>query len=211
MALVAGALIEAARDRSPAFVRTAHPDAVALRALSRRQRELVAWANGVNPDAALVPLTFELPLEEFSAGVEIPPHHYVRGGSAYHGAHARPLHLISEARRLDPPTWPAVYMLNGRLHLVGRARDWQGLTSVMVMYVPIPEDLTSLGSALVLPDSAEAALVAGVAAFLAGRTTRDEGVHARAVQAEWEAARDGWLSEIGGRRRAHTSTIREVW
>lgn len=220
--LVAGDLIEAARDEHPSFTEQRHPDPVLVRGLSRYQRRLVARLVQVNRTVLTQVQETALPLADFDTGitlvdykypaaveVELPPE---TGGGP---VRKYQVELVPWQGRLRHHL--GAYIRDHVLYLTGTAQDWVGFTKVRFFYIPEVEALTATtgaGGALVLPNAAEPCLVAYLASVMAQRGIVDgtlERADARVFRQNWREAEDEFLAEMGTHVQAQYSVIRETF
>ncbi len=188
---------------------------MALPALGQRTAYLVKYdANGNQYLDLSTPL-----VGMFEQGITLPPHKALIDGVVYfttgfNPLDTMPLTIVDRSNRQNAwglyPCWTD----NTSLYLIGQANDWQNVASIDIRYVPEPEDLTQLTDEFILPDSAEAVLVAAAAAFAAKRVYNapdtpqvDVGLY---VTEQMDAERY-WLEELGSRYRSETAYTREVW
>lgn len=211
MSLLAGDLIEAARDRHASFDRERTPDLVLLRFLSREQRRLMGKLAQANPQAVSVTQDLLLSAYDWRAGFLLLAYQAldVRGEVIFTdpARHAAPLHIRALA---DQSVAGVGYFAGAQgdvLRLFGVAADWEGVERVRVRLAPLPDELKRLGDPLTVPDTAEAALVASLTAFLAGRA---EGVDGRPFYAEAVQYETDLIREIRSSYRAVSFKVREV-
>lgn len=165
-------LIERARDRHPLFDPKSHPDGVLLRALSGEERRLVGKALEVNPSSIAASLTIDVNSYSFADGQLLPAFHHVESADAIPTdptALAFPLIRVAWPNRAYLGAVQAYSIQSHSFYLSGARADWTGIDVVLVTYAPIPVDLTTLDDFLVVPDTAEAALVSFLAHFMARR------------------------------------------
>jgi hypothetical protein len=205
----AGSVIRLARDYHPTFTREQHPDPVLLRRLSENAKRLHGQVAKVSEDALAVELEESLPLADHEAGVALPACRLVTSVVAW-ADYASP----TTRRRLDVRLIPAshngdlahplasCWIVNGTLYLRGPASAWTDFDTLVVRYVAIPTDLTALTSTLPLPATADGALAADLALFMAGRSKAEDGVdrgyHAATATAGEAAYLDDVLNSITG-------------
>lgn len=217
-------IIRQARELDPSFDAQRHPQRVAINRLSRLQRRLVAEWVKVDKDAVVETFEVTFPLADFNAGVEL-----VEGESVqtpirmtavyspldvWYRGHIEPadLELITRSDRNRSAVRRAAWLEGNTLRFTGEARLWSDVRFVRLSYAPTPEDIAALDEELVLPDTAEDALVTGLAAFFASRSNdRELARPRREYQAEAADSEALWLSELRHRRGAITSRTRMVW
>jgi hypothetical protein len=220
-------IITQARELDPSFVEARHPRRVAVNHLSRLQRRLVAEWTKLERTEYIEVFTATFPLIDFAAGVALledepesgesvpepiamtaihrPLDVYVRGWDQ-----ARDMELIEWADRHRKPQ--AAYITENTLYFTGRAEDYTDVERVELTYTPTPADITDLAVELVLPITAEDALVASLGSFFARRSNDAELARPRREYiAEAHDAEALWLDELRRRKGAIVSRVREVW
>lgn len=214
MPLVAGTVIDEARDLHPSFDTQTHPDKICLRFLSRWQAEVLGRALIVYPtlfdDAVTV---VPLPLASFDAGYTLTEPLALSDVVVLIGSYEYPVTLIPYESRFDPQPLYAGWVINRTLYLSGEESKWTGATELRLRYTTQPADLTALADTLVIPDAAKTAAVTAIAAFMAGRgISRTEGVEANAkyFQTQAEQAEAKWLESLWLLDSATVHTIRDV-
>jgi hypothetical protein len=213
--LVVRDLVTAARDEHPTFDDRRHPDPVLLRALSRYNKELLGKIIRLDDSKGVEYFDQALPLAVFDNGIAIPAYKYPFGLQATALGRTRPHPLDLVSWEESSQYRHAGYLLNGILFLCGRPHDWTSFSSVRFLYVAEPAALAmDLATVLTaMPDSAEPTLVAYLALKMAqrggageGETRPDPGVFG----AQWQAAEDRLLDEMGRNTQAVSSVIRDV-
>jgi hypothetical protein len=179
MALLAGNVIDAARDRHTAFDRKTHPNKMLLRFLSSYVKQLHGKVLALDEDDVRIETTFDLPMADFSAGITLPANvRYVAEASVTYPAPSTdspvPLDIIQSSER-NARNAPAngAWVVNGRLYLAGTAQRWTHFNKLAVSFVLLPPDLVDLDDTLAIPDAAELACVENVALFLARREAQE--------------------------------------
>lgn len=216
--LVAGTLIEAARDLHPTFDPRRHPPLVLLRALSRYQQQLVNRIVRATTSFLTAVQETALPLADFDAGIVLPDYKYPAGVEVEGATTVNevtpiyPVELIpwEDRRRYHL----AAYTRNNVLYLTGSATDWVGFTTVRFYYVAEVDALTGLTGTLVLPNAAEACLVGFLASFMAQRGSQDPSLEAadrREFRAIWREAEEEFLQEMEQHSHAVVSVVRETF
>jgi len=214
MPLIAGTIIDEARDMHPSFDIQTHPNKVCLRALSRWQesflkRCLIAYPELMDDGVAEV----TLPLVSFEAGAALAQVVSVQDVVVVIGEAEYPLTLLAYAARFDPQPLYAGWIINSTLYLQGKASDWAGASKLRLRYMVNPTALALPTDELILPEAARTAAVHAVAGFLAGRQiSRTKGMLAdpnyfRTIQQEAEEA---YLESLWLVDSATTHTIRDV-
>lgn len=126
----------------------------------------------VKTDAQGVPyLDYTTPLVATVAdGLSLPSMHALLGGRVrMTDGDAVQLTVVSQDQQDNPPNWPAVYTVGQQVFVIGAAEDWTDVNSLELDYVPVAPPFTALTDTYLLPDSARACVVAGLAAFMAIR------------------------------------------
>lgn len=214
--LTADGVIQAARDLHPAFDDRRHPPAVALRALSRYQRTLHGRAAAIRAQAFTVSHTVDLPLADHAAGITLPdPWRAIdRVFCTSRLGREQVVDLVPEVRVNDANTPRLAAFTRGQvLYLARTASAWTDYRSVTVRYVPIPGELTALDDELILPDTAEAALVAHLAFRFAQRGHLDPALPPVPLDVfadEAQRAEAEFLADLGNANTAETWRVRDV-
>lgn len=218
-------IIRQARQEGPAFTADRHPPSVAIDRLSRIQRRLVAEWTKRDSSAYVSELEITFPLDDFGAGVELddgesepeplditafhdPFDLYVKGDAD------RPhdLPLIDRRERNRSTFTRGCWIQGSTLYFTGRKELWSDVERVVVTYTATPPDIESKTETLVLPITAEEALVTALAAFFASRTPNAELTKSRREYMKTAVDAEAlWLSEISRRRGAVSSRTRMVW
>lgn len=179
MTLLAGNVIDAARDRHAAFDRQRHPNKMLLRFLSRYARQLHGKLVALDPDAVRVETTANLPLADFDAGIALPANTvYVAEVAASYPAPSTlpplPIDLIQSDER-DAWNRPraVAWQVGDKLYLGGTADAWTAFGQIAISSVQLPVALVALTDAIALPDAAESACVEAVAEFMAKREAQE--------------------------------------
>lgn len=175
MTLVAGNVIDAARDAHTSFYAQKHPNKMALRFLSRFVKGLHGKVAAIDEDQLRVDITTPLPLADFNAGIALPANTRAVTGAVVSYPEPTtfapvPLDIIQSDERnaLNTPAG-AAWQVNGRLYLAGTAARWSRFNQIAIALVLLPDTLATLQDVLALPDAAEAACVEAVALFFARR------------------------------------------
>lgn len=167
-------VITAAREEHPGLSEAVATRPPIVRMLDRYRRTLLSDLVARYPDPVLTCSKtireFPATLEDFDEGTRFPDHLFARGDRARFGETDCPLFVVSFDQRRWPPRRPAVAFRGGRLFFAGAPADWTTATWARIDYVEAPKPLKDTTSTLdPLPDYAENALVAAVAAFAAKR------------------------------------------
>lgn len=218
-------VITQARELDPAFTAERHPRRVAVNFLSRLQRRLVgAWAKLEETQEVEV-FTVSFPLTDFAAGVLLQDDAESVGVPLKITAVHRPLDIYIQGQDLPDDLelvrWGdrnrkgaerAAYIREDTLFFTGVERLYNDVTSVEFTYTPTPADIATLDEELVLPDTAEEAVVSWLGAFFARRSNEKELARPRREYlVEAQDAEALWLDEIRRREGATVSRTRVVW
>jgi hypothetical protein len=173
MALIAGEILDEARDYHEAFYPEHLPDGMCLRQLSRLEQRFAQRLVLEVPDSITTSETFEAADLENAAeyGVPLTPSLLPVALSAGFGAE-RPeeeVRLVaeSEAHEDNLPPGLRAFRRGGMIYPVGPR--WEAVVSLRHSYAPNPPPLTSLEDELTLPDACGPALVSSLALWMASR------------------------------------------
>lgn len=218
MALLAGDVIDEARDRHPAFDRNRNPQKVVRRELSRYVSRLLGKIDLIDEAALSLEVSTAMPLAIFANGIVLPANRGVREVVAVDAQGKRyPLDLIPVGQRSDRTTRVAsVWIVNGVLYLNGSAATWSGITSIAVSYTPLAGPVVADDDVLAVPDNALSACVEALALFMArrGHTDKDGDippiVFQDFVDQSAKAERE-FLEEVGDSLSSQTFRVRDTW
>lgn len=208
MPFTVGQVFEQARDQAPAFDKLSTPDQPLLRFLARWQRRLVQEVVGLYPAPLLTCYQdYALPFPDFVGGEAVPAAFYVEPGRLLlKGGGEDEFVLVEKDALAMPPRAYAGAIVGGRIYLARHEAWWAPVQEFRLYYVPFPEPLVNEASEFTVPDTAENAVVAGAAWFLATRQPAEVDV------ADFLATRDAeqaaWLLQLTSQRRANTGRIR---
>lgn len=216
MTLLAGQIIDSARGHHPAFDPTRHPNKVLLQYLSACARELHGKVTRLDPEALRTEQTQAMPLAVHEDGIALTANRHVVevvGFDAEGNEH--PVELIPATHRLDRGIRAAsCWQIGATLYLTSPATLWERITSLGIAYVPIPATLSTLTGAtgtLAVPDTAENCLINKVAAFMAKRTPKSEGVDTAQFAADATASEEAFLADIANRLTGQVIRTRDVY
>jgi hypothetical protein len=206
MPLIAGNVIDAARDRHVAFSREHAPQGVCLRFLSQQVRALLSRVAEIDEDALRVEMNVVMPLADFAAGIALPANRAVVAVTGEEtGANPRnfDLAIVPASHRNDINTpLSAVWQIGNTLYLRGAASDWTNFGSIAVSTIPVPPALLTDKDVLPVDDTAERALADALAVDLASRLVGVEGIPAfdiNVLSARASASADSYLDEVRNR------------
>lgn len=224
--MLASEIIDQARELDPSFTNERHPRKVAINFLSRLQRRLVAeWARLEETSGYVEVFTATFPLADFESGIALETGESVPEPLAITAFH-NPLDIYLEGRLEEPDdiqliAWAdrnrrrrirAAYVRENTLFFTGIEELWNDVVRVELTYTPTPADIAALDEELVLPITAEDALVSHLGAFFARRSKDTELARARReYMLEAQDAEALWLNEIRLREGAEISRTRVVY
>jgi len=173
MTLIAGEILDEARDYNPAFYPEHLPDGMCLRHLSRLEQRIAQRLALEVPDAITTsedfdPVDLETAAED---GVPLSPSllHVALTARLNDGRPEEEVWLVAESEAHEdnlPPVLRA-FRRGGLIYPVGPR--WQSVNSLRHSYVPSPVPLESLEDDLTLPDACGPALVSNLALWMASR------------------------------------------
>lgn len=217
MPLLAGSVIDAARDRHVAFSQERAPNGVCLRFLSQRVRELLGKIAEIDEDLLRVELNVVLPLADFAAGIALPANRSVVAVTVEEtGVNPRSfdLPIVPASNRNDVNTpLGAVWQIGNTLYLRGKASDWTNYGSIAVATIPVPAALVKLNDTLPVDDTAERALADGLAFDLGARMAGVEGVppiNLDILAASASRSSEAYLDEVRNRTHSRVIQTRDV-
>ena len=226
MALLAGDVINHARDMHPALSPTNAPAILGYRALSRFQGDLVEQIAARQPGFLAQLLTVALPLATFADGINLTT--LISGGwLALEDMFARGTYDTDTTRwpircnnipwgqRDMVQPWPCFTMRNDVLYLLGTETDWAVMSSLRISYTAQPADLTADASALVVPLDARESLATTLCAFYLWRLVQDPAYRVPAEMAQtWDekatTERTRFLARIGRTGQKQSFRVRNV-
>lgn len=217
----AATVIDGARSLDTSFSPSRHPDRVALEFLSRYQRVLAGKMLEVESRAISQEITFDLPLEDFAAGVvlqvETDPDVFVPlQYDRIHGIDLElgngdrlPCGIIPWKGRAYADEWPIVAQRENTLLLMGRAADWSGFTALHLEYAPTPQLVATPEDELIFPESALNVLVLAVGAEWCRRSP--EACERKTLPAEAVEAEAQFIDIIDERNDVEIGSVRRVF
>jgi hypothetical protein len=211
MALLAGDVINHARDMHPALSVVNAPAVVGYRAISRFQGDLVEQIAARQPGFLAETLTVALPLATFASGINLTTL-ITSGWLALEDMFARltsdsdttrwPLRCenVPWGQRDMAQPWPAFTMRNDVLYLLGTETDWSVMSSLRISYTAQPADVTQDSSALVVPLDARETLATSLCAFYLSRLVSEPTHRVTSEMASvWDTKADTERSRFLGR------------
>lgn len=226
MALLAGDIINHARDMHQALSPMNAPAVVGYRALSRFQGDLVDQITARQPGFLAQVLVVSLPLATFADGINLTT--LLPGGwlaledlfarASYDSDTTRwPIRCnnIPWGQRDMVQPWPCYTMRDNVLYLMGTETDWSVMSSLRLSYTAQPADITDDASALVVPADAREALATMLCAFYLWRLVQDPAYRVPAEMAQtWDekasTERTRFLSRIARTGQKQSFRVRNV-
>lgn len=209
-------IILAARDRHPLLDERRHPDASCVRFLNQYHRGLCGEALQRLPDLFDTILTTVLPLADFDAGIAWSVERMLKGGRvtlANRPEITEDIEVIEPRLRNARVPFPSVYVLGANVYLTALEADWDRYGSLLLDYTATPTALSTLASAIALPDSAALPMTEFLVRFMVGRAPKDDRANLPSLDAatEWAvAAEQLFLREMSNRRTAVFFTMRDT-
>ncbi|UCC92570.1 MAG: hypothetical protein JSW25_07850 [Thermoplasmata archaeon] len=224
MAVSVQEIINGARDTHESFTPEIHPNSVCLAYLSRYHRTLVLRIVALDPFRlaavqSITKATWVAGWDKGDTGVAALDHHIYMDGRANlldsdswdilslaaWGARPR------EFRQVNDSFWPAYSVVGGNIYFHGDQVDWDRFASVDIYYVPMSPDLTLAGN-ITIPDTAESAMVAGLAHFLAHRSHNSPGgPNVAALRQNWVDEERLFMDQVAGYSSRRSSATLDVW
>jgi hypothetical protein len=182
--------------------------------LDRYHKQLILKIAQIDPDELSLFQDISLPLADFDAGEAAnDAHNYLSGKAFFTGQtniwdRLEKLPWESRGRRIHHPAYS---WMNGTIRLHGVAADWTQYESLEIRYIPMTADLTP-SSSIILPDTAEICMTAGLAYFLLRRQPEQpyKG-YLHELRSEWQNSEALFIGEIAGRKKTELSQVNEVW
>lgn len=224
MPLVVSTVLNHARDLHPALAPENAPVPVALRALSRIQRDLVDQITRRVPSYLERELAIDMSTVDFDAGVDLQAAignwlDLTEGNVTYANtpspARTAPANNVPWLQRDMAPGFPSYSIRDNVLFFLGQASDWSQVATFTLGYTPLPDDLTTPASEFLLREDAREALAAGLAREWIGRLVGNPlyGITADTAQ-YWEARAAGekstYLSSIFRMNQRQRWQVRDV-
>jgi hypothetical protein len=214
-------MVLAAREEDGSFTPVRHPDGTVRRALARLQRHLIGQIVRVDKRAITATLEVTLPLATFADGaalddppgtalditaIHTPLDMWVTGETL-----ARPLYTIDWSDRHRITNQRGCWFRSGRIYLTGDADLWSDVARITVTYTPSPQAVDE-DDDLVLPITAENAVIKGLAAYMAGRSKPGEISRPKNdFLQDAQAAETLWMDEARRRVGVVVTQTREDW
>jgi len=211
-------IIDAARDRHPAFTERMIGDKAAMRFLSQYQRRLVNKILNWNADyiATKQNVSYLATYLWNSTGYTLPANVQVIGGTVNLTDVTDdndPLTIVKYSDRLNPMGRFPAYIKDGILYLCGYSQDWTTVESIDLEYVAIPDLFTALDDEISLPDNASDLLVAKLVLFMASIVVARKAakIDKNEFVSELTEAQDDFFLAVAGQRQAGAHYVREEW
>ena len=143
-------------------------------------------------------------------GVPMPPAVRICGMDVYRQGstlYMREGSIVPYALRNQPPSRPAMYLMNDELYLVDPTTDWRPEDQIDIRFVPVPPDLVKKTNYFLLPETARPMLE--YAAMGALELRRETGLMER-----WDglfAEAKAEFYQTVGAKRPSTGKVKETW
>lgn len=177
MTLLAGDIIDEARDRHAAFDVRRNPQKAVRRFLASYCVELAGKINRIDETALITEYVQALPLADFTVGITLPANRGIAGVVALDNkspAQKFPVDLIPWATRGDSNVpLASAWLYAGKLYLQGEAASWRNIVSIAVAYTPDFALITADADVIPLRQDTRMALIENAALFMAGRGHND--------------------------------------
>ena len=216
MALLAGDVIDAARDRHVAFDRERCPNGLCLRLLSGYAVELHGKITRLDEDVLRTEFSTPLPLANFAAGIALPANRTIVAvaGQPVGSTDQFDILLVPASNKSDVNTpLAAAYQIGDVLYLRGNAQLWNAVASVAIATVPVPSPFLKSSDAVWLPDTSKRALAENLALALAKRGHNDPTLPAIDLAAFAASAADAekaYLDDVQNRLTGRAFYTRDV-
>lgn len=217
MTLLAGDVIDAARDRHVAFDREWAPQGMMLRFLSQYVRRLHSLIAEIDEDVLRVETNTVLPLADFAAGIALPANRTIVGIVAQETGTNNPrtidIALVPANLRNDRNTpAAAAFQIGNKVYLRGKASDWTRYGSVAISTVPVIAGVVKSSDVIDLWTDPLEALADAVALAVARRGPREGAPPITLGSFEKAAASSetAFLDEIRNRLTGRSYQTRDV-
>lgn len=218
MPLLAGEIIDEARDRHAAFDNRRNPQKVVRRFLATYAVELAGRIMRIDETALLTEFVQAMPLVDFNAGIVLPANRGIAGIVAVDNrtpAQRFPVDLIPWATRGDANVpLASAWLYGGKLYLQALAQNWSNITQIAVAYYPDFALITADTDAIPLRQDARLSLVENAALFMAGRGHTDPAlppIDMKKFVAAAGGAEDEFLKNVANQLGATHFRTRDVW
>lgn len=207
-------IIRSARDVHPAFTEQQTPDASLLRRLTQYGRELRGEVVRHDKQRIVTEETVSFPLADFDAGHTLTAHQSVIGGDVVlRNNDEHEFHVVDWSSRHGSIPYYSGWIRSGVLYFRENAAWWNGVTSVVLSYIPSWDGFAVMSDTIDLDDRAQTPMIAEAANFMAGRGQGESNVpiRTREMYAAREEAHDKYMRELTDYQAAETRFTTEVW
>lgn len=218
MPLLAGDVIDEARNAHPAFDKNRNPQKIVRTALSSYVGRLLGKINEIDETGLVLEQTQAMPLAVFANGITLTANRGVREIVAVDAQGKRyPIELIPAGQRNDRQTRVAsAWIVNGVLYLNGIAATWNGISQIAISYTPLAGAIAADTDVLAAPDHARAAIVAALALFMARRYHVDKDgdlppINIDDFKEEARTLELEFLEEVANSTSSQVFRVRDVW
>ena len=219
MPLLAGDIVDEARDRHAAFDNRRNPQKVVRRFLASYAVKLAGKINRIDESALLTEYVQAMPLANFDQGIILPVgNRGIAGIVAQDGstpARSTPIDLVPWATRNDVNVpLEAAWLWGGKLYLNGNASNWVNIAQIAIAYYPNFALITQDTDVIPLRDDARLTCVENTALFMAGRGHMDDKlppIDMPKFAATAKDAEDEFLKDVANQLGATHFRTRDVW
>lgn len=218
MPLLAGDIIDEARDRHAAFDNRRNPQKVVRRFLASYCVDLAGRINRIDEQALLAESVVAMPLADFNAGIVLPANRGIAGIVAVDNhvpGLKSPVELVPWATRGDANVpLASAWLYGGKLYLQGVASSWRNIVSLAIAYVPDFALLTADADVIPLRQDARLTLVENAALFMAGRGHTDKNlppIDMKKFVAAAGGAEEEFLKNVSNQLGLTHFRTRDVW
>jgi hypothetical protein len=216
--LLAGDIIDEARDRHAAFDNRRNPQKVVRRFLAGYVVELAGKIMRLDEQALLTEFVAAMPLADFSAGIVLPANRGIAGITAndnHTPSQPTPVDLIPWATRNDSNVpLASAWLYGGKLYLQGSARNWNNMVSIAVAYYPDFALITADTDVIPLRQDARSTLIENASLFMAGRGHNDPAlpsIDMKKFVAKAGDSEEEFLKNVANQLGATHFRTRDVW
>jgi len=218
MPLLAGEIIDEARDRHAAFDNRRNPQKVVRRFLASYAVKLAGKIMRIDEQALLTEFVQAMPLVDFNAGIVLPANRGIAGIVANDNkvpSQKFPVDLIPWATRGDSNVpLASAWLYGGKLYLQAAATNWRNIVSIAVAYYPDFALVTLDTDVIPLRQDARLALIENTALFMGLRGHNDKDlppIDLKAMGSVAKDAEDELLANVSNQLGATHFRTRDVW
>lgn len=222
MSLSVAQVINHARDLHPALSPQNAPVPVAIRALSRFQRGIVAEITKRVPAWLAVLAEVDMSTVTLDDGVALGtliPAGWLdalQGSVTFANDRKRKAVFVPWEQRDIPTVFPSFTLRDGTLFFIGRQAEWGQVSTFTLSYTGLPDDLETPASLFVLPDDARECLAEMLASEWLGRMVDQPAYGVPSATAQFFVQRAGsakreFLSRVYRLTQRQKYVVRDVY